>query len=273
MRFYRRSGHWPALVLTLSLEVLQGCTPERLTDSAGKSPDANQSPGVVELHFEAENITFRELDKNLETNAFGKVHAMPKAIRSKIDLQIYEDGTSDWKIRKLDPKHNTKVLDLTPPNPMPQTRTTRIDRSGMGYFYGDDGKLLHKHQVPVQLFSDLVKQVRKNPDAVYGALGVKTKQQIDEVVANAKVNGAVVKVLNSKSISVSTSVNNQPSIAIDNARVVASDYKAVDIINTDLNIVMGSSLYNKNEDLVSQVHYRYKVNGEKKLVLTRILTK
>ncbi|QMW01476.1 hypothetical protein [Spirosoma foliorum] len=249
-----------------SVFLLQSCTRLEMLSDVSQSANASPQKGAIELHYEAENVTYQELDKANASTAFDKIHAMANAHRSKIDLQIYEDGTSAWKMTKLTPKHDVKINDLTPVNPMPQTRTTQVDRSGMGFFYGDDGKLLHKHAVPTKSFGDLVAQVKKNPEAIYSALGVKPKQRIDEIIANAKANGAIVTDLGNNNISVRQSVVEAQMPSSNRARVPSSNYKSVDIINTNLNVVVGSALYDENEKLVSQVYYRYKINEERKLV-------
>ena len=255
------------------LLLMQGCSQLKMNDDLVKSSYADPSKGAVEVHFEAENVTYQELGSDKQASAFDKIHAMPNAHRSKIDLQIYEDGTSDWKMTKLNPKHDVKINDLTPANPMPQTRTTHVDRSGMGFFYGDDGKLLYKHPVPTNSFADLITRVKKNPQAVYGAMGIKSKQQIDEVINNAKANGAIVTDLGSNNISVRQLVAAPSAQMSSKARAASSNYKSVDIINTNLNVVVGSTLYDENEKLVNQVYYRYKADENGKLLPEAIYMK
>jgi hypothetical protein len=266
----------PVSVLLLC-GLLTACNPDRSGINNPNDPNGSPSGGLASLSFEAENLTYRELADPKSANAFAKINAMARATRSQISVEIYEDGTSAWKMVKQDPKIDTKPRDLTPPDRTPQTRTTRIDRSGMGYFYGDDGTLLHSDAVPTPSFADLAKRVRQDPSAVFTLMGVKDKAAIDKLLADARQNGAIVEDLGNGNVSVQKTVTvgggSSASSVAKGARTTGINYKSVDVVNTSLNIVTGSRLYDDKERLVSESFFRYKDSGGGKLVPDAIFQK
>lgn len=248
------------LVTLLPVGLMSSCTTEFLNE--GSPADAKPDKGLMSIGYEIENLTYQELGDAGKATAINKIRGMAKAVRSKINIEVYEDGTSDWRLEKLTPTHDVRVNDLTPTNPMPQTKVTRISRSGRGYFYGSDGKLMKEHDIPTRSFSELVSRVRQDPSAAYAVIGIKTKQQVAQLVADAQHNGAIIKQLGDGKLSVSSYVVKP---AAKGARGPVANYRSVDIIDPNLGILVGSSLYNDKEQLVNQVFYRYKLGDDKKL--------
>ena len=250
-----------AIPLLLLMIFTLACSEKFLNGDEKYSPDEAPPQGLMEVNFEAEVLSYEEVDSKTAT-IMEKINAMPHALRSNISIQIYEDGTSDWRIEKLIPKHDVSVNHQTLANPDPQTKVTRINRFGMGYFYDEKGKLLKEHAVPVQSFSDLIIKAKKNPDEIFSTMGMKTVGNINAYLSDAKSKGAIIH--NKVSIS-STLVQAMP-----NARIAGDkkdDYEIVDIIDKNINLVVHSTVYGKKKkDLVSEVNYSYKLNDEKKLI-------
>lgn len=244
------------VALPLLLLSMQACQ-EFLTE--GSLADATPEKGLISLRYEAEILTYQELGDAGKATALDKISAMAKAVRSKISVEIYEDGTSDWRLEKMTPKHDVRVNDQTPPNPMPQTKVTRLSRSGRGYFYGSDGALLKEHDIPSQSFSELVSRVREDPSAAYSVIGVTSKQQVAQLMANAQRDGAIIEQLGDGNITVSSSVFK----ATARARGPVANYKSVNIINPNLGVLVGSKLYDDKDQLVNQVFYQYKLGDDK----------
>ena len=138
-----------AVPLLLLMIFTWACSEKFLNDDQKYSPDEAPPQGLMEINFEAEVLSYEEVDAKTAT-IMEKINAMPHALKSSISIQIYDDGTSDWRIEKLTPKHDVTVKHQTLANPDAQTKVTRINRSGMGYFYDEKGKLLHENAVPVQ---------------------------------------------------------------------------------------------------------------------------
>jgi hypothetical protein len=219
----------------------------------------------MEVNFEAEVLSYEEVDSKTAT-VMEQINAMPHTLRSNISIQIYEDGTSDWRMEKLTPKHNVTVKHLTPANPDPQTKVTRINRFGMGYFYDEKGKLLQEHAVTVQSFSDLITKAKKNPDEIFSTMGLKTVGNIDSYLSDAKSRGSIIQDMGNNKISISSTLTqNMP-----NARIAGDkkdEYTIVDIIDKNIKLVVRSTMYKKNKnDLISEVNYSYKLNDENKLI-------
>lgn len=123
-------------ITLIAVSLTQGCSPDFLESDPGRS---NPEEGVLTMSYEAEMLTYQPIGSDEKAPVIDRIGAMAKSARTRISVQIYEDGTSDWTMEKLTPKRNTLMKDLTPPNPMPQTQKTRILRSGTGYFYDAQG--------------------------------------------------------------------------------------------------------------------------------------
>jgi hypothetical protein len=184
-----------------------------------------------------------------------------------ISIKIYEDGSSDWRIEKLVPKHNVTIKDLTPPNSNSVTKVTRINRSGMGYFYDEKGKLLQEHAVPVHSFSDLINKTKQNPDAIYSAMGMKTIEKLDQYISDAKTKGAIIQDLGNNKISIrSTIAQSMPNARIGGDK--KDEYDIEDTIDKNIKMIVGSKMSQKNKkDIVSETTYSYKLSEDKKLLL------
>lgn len=232
---------------------------EDTTDAVSASVKAN-TPGLIKIQFDAEVISFQEVQDTKAATDLQLIGAAPKASRSKIDLDVYEDGTSAWVIEKLEPKHNVKQEHLTPPDPSPQMQTTRIDRSGMGYFYDKEGNLLNQHTVPVQSFKQVVDEVKSDPKAAYGVVGAPSATRLKKLLETATRNGGTVQDMGNGL----TSVRMYHGAASTGAvRTTGSGPYSVDMIDTNLNLLIGSTLYDEKDETLSKAYYSYTFEGDK----------
>jgi hypothetical protein len=135
----------------------------------------------------------------------------------------------------------------------------------MGYFYDSQNKLLYTHQVPVPSFAETVQNIKRNPGAIYAAMGMKTSEQVELFIANARAKGSILKDLGSGLVSVRTAIGQVSAI---NARQkdTSEELASVDIFNTEMGVLMGSTLYDMQENIVSQTFYKYKLNDDNVLV-------
>ncbi len=259
-----------AVLMLILMMITWACNNNFLSDDQKYSPDEAPPSGLMEVNFEAEVLSYEELADAKSATIMEKINAMPHALRSKISIQIYDDGTSDWRIEKLKPKHDVIPKHLTPPNPDPQTKVTRINRMGMGYFYDEKGKLLKEHAVPVQSFSDLIIKVKKNPDAIFSTMGLKTIGNIESYLSDAKSKGAIIQNVGKNRISISSTLTQTvPNARISNEK--NEDYTVVDIIDKKINMVARSTIYDKSKgSLVSESNYLYKLNNENRVIPSAI---
>ncbi|MFN6090431.1 MAG: hypothetical protein ACK47E_16935 [Cyclobacteriaceae bacterium] len=231
------------------------CSCSKLETSNAPTATKVNVPGLLKISFDAEVLKFQEVQDPSKSSDLQLIGAAPKALRSKIDIDVYDDGSTAWAIEKQEPKHDVKEHHLTPPDPSPQTKTTRIDRTGHGFFFGADGKLLRQHQIPVQSFKHIVEEVNANPNAVFGALGIPSAERLQKLVAKAIKNGATVQDLGNGLTSIRTKQGPQalanPSVRTANE----GDYTPVDIIDTTLNLVIGSTLTDVKGETVSKSFY------------------
>ena len=214
-------------------------------------------PGLLKIQFDAEVLKFQEVQDASKISVLQLIGAAPKALRSKIDIDVYEDGSTAWVIEKLEPRHDVKEHHLTPPDPSPQTQTTHIDKAGLGSFFDAKGKLLRQHQIPVQSFKQVVDEVKANPNAVFGAVGIPFADRLQKLLAKAIKNGATVQDLGNGLTSIRTKQGPQ-TLANPSVRTATEgDYTSVDIIDANLNLVIGSTLTNVKGETVSKSFYSY----------------
>ena len=251
-------------ITLIAVSLTQGCSPDFLESDPGRS---NPEEGVLMMSYEAEMLTYQPIGSDEKAPVIDRIGAMAKSARTRISVQIYEDGTSDWTLEKLTPKRNTLMKDLTPPNPMPQTQKTRILRSGTGYFYDGKGNLLHTDPVPTQSFAPMLIRMKQDPTATNAVVGVKSTQEVMALIENAKQQGSIVQELGNNVVSISSKV--QPNNR--QARGGLTNFRQVDMLHKKLGIVLGSSLYNEADELVCQTFYRYKANSDKTKLLPEVI--
>lgn len=168
-------------------------------------------------------------------------------------------------MEKQEPKHDVKEHHLTPvDSTIEETQTTRIDRSGMATYYDSQGNLLRQHQLTIPSFGKMVAEIKKDPSAAFGAVGVPSAERLKKLITDATATGAVVKDLGNGVTSIR--IAHAAPVSTAAARTAAkADYHSVDVINTKLNLVLGSTLYDANEEVVSKVYYAYNFeNGKAK---------
>ncbi len=255
----------PARLLPLALILLIiSCSKNELNNSP-TSATKSTNPGIVRISFDAEAFKMSQLADPAKASAFEITAAAPRADRQKIDIDIYEDGTSAWVMEKQQPKNDVKEHHLTPiDSTIRETQTTQIDRAGNATYYDNTGSLIRQHKLTIPSFNTLVSEIKRDPTAAFGAVGVPSTERLKQVLANAAAVGAVVQDLGNGV----TSIRIPHASPVSNAAARTSgsgDYHSVDIINTQLNLVLGSTLYDANEEVVSKVYYAYTFeNGKAK---------
>jgi hypothetical protein len=250
---------WIPILLTAFL--LYGCS---FADSLNANSEDLPTDGIIQLNFDAEVLAYQTLENAANATFLEKIAAQARASRSKVSVNVYDDGTAEWRMEKLEPKHDVKIVDKTPANTMPQTKITRIDRTGKASFFDANHKLLHQDDMKMPSLVDFVAKVKKNPNAVYDLAGVKSVDNAQRIIQEAKNSGAVVKTLNDGLISIRTVTSKNNA----NAKVGTANDKYVSeaVYNPNLNILTSTTLYNKDNELLSRTVYTYKLNEKQELV-------
>ncbi len=230
-----------------------------------KSKQSHIDPGIINLEYEVETLTVPSLQNADDANAQQKIQAMAFSERNKIKMSAYADGTSAWRIEKQKPKNDLSVQHETPPSDLREVKITEVDRAGMGRFYDDKGALLFTHKVPIASLKDAVANVFENPNAIFTAMGVNTAENVAKILARAKAQGSIVQDLGNGMTSVRTGKGKGGESTL-RQKDEADNLTSVDIFNTALGIMMGSTLYDEQENIVCQVYYSYVYNEQNKLV-------
>ncbi len=236
------------------------CSKTELGDSPTTANKVNL-PGLAHVSFDAEVLNFQEVQDPSKASALQLIGAAPKAERSKIELDVYDDGSSSWMITKQEPKHDVAQHHLTPPDPSPQTYTTRIDRAGMGYFYDKNGTFLRQHPVPLPSYKAIADAIIADPKASFGAVGIPSTARLQKYLKQATNAGAIVQDLGNGLTSVRVTNTTASNAAAKTAS--ADQTTSVDIIDTNLNLIMGSTLYDSNQEVLSKAFYSYKFDNDK----------
>jgi hypothetical protein len=254
----------PARLLTLALVLLIiSCSKNELNDSP-TSATKSTSPGVARISFDAEAFKLSQLADSAKASAFEKTAAAPRADRQKIDIDIYEDGTSAWVMEKQQPKNDVKEHHLTPVDTtIRETQTTRIDRAGNATYYDNTGSLIRQHKLTIPSFNTLANEIKRDPSAAFGAVGVPSAERLKQLLSTATASGAIIQDLGNGKTSIRTT-HTTPTATNAAAKTTGSgNYHSVDIIDTRLNLVLGSTLYDANEEVVSKAYYAYTFENQK----------
>ncbi len=220
---------------------------------------------VMTLKYEVETLTIPILQNPDEANSQEKIQAMMFSDKSKVEMTLFKDGTTRWQMETVLPSHDLSVQHLTPAGKEPKAKFTRIDRKGMGSFYDENEVLLYTHQVPVPSFADVVANLKENPNAIFAAMGIDTKANLNQILANAKAKGYTIQDLGNGMISVRMANSGIRATATRQSGSTDSN-TIVNIFNTSLGIMIGSTLYNEQEEIISQAFYSYELNGQERLV-------
>lgn len=217
--------------------------------------------GVIDLSFEIETVTIPNLKNPENATSQERIQAMMYSERNEVKMSAYDDGTTMWRMEKLKPKHDLSVRHETPPSDHPEVKVTLIDRSGMGSFYDAKNLLLFKHKVPIPDYSEVVAKVKKNPNMLFLAMGVSTANDLTSLLSAARERGDIVSDLGNGMVSVRSGQGSS------SARLQSeADFVKVDIFNTGLGILMGSTMYDQQEKVVCQAFYSYQLVGSDRLV-------
>lgn len=233
------------------------CSKTELGDSPTTSQQTN-IPGMLRISFDAESLKFQEISDGTEATELERISAAPRADRQKIDIDIYEDGTSAWVMEKQEPKHDVAEHHLTPvDSTIKETQTTKIDRSGMASYYDNKGSLIRQNSLKIPSFSALVNEIKKDPNAAFGVVGLPSAERLKKLLTSSLANGGSVQDLGNGLTSIRTPHEAASQFNVAAKTSGAASYHSVDIIDTNLNLVVGSTLYDAKEEVVSKTYYAY----------------
>lgn len=161
LKWFRYQKKTVLLAFTLvSLSIGIGCQHEQSKVGTVLDEPSN-TEGVIQMAYDMETMSYTKLDNpSLKPTAMENVGMMPKVKKSAVKMTIFDDGTSDWTIKDLEPTNKIVYADQTPPDPRPKTVLTRIDRSGLARFFDKNNNEKHNTQMNIPSMKDVVSTLR-----------------------------------------------------------------------------------------------------------------
>ena len=207
-----------------------------------------------------ETMSFTKLDNaSLKTTPFEDVGMMPKVKKSAIRMTVFDDGTSDWTIKDLEPSNKIVYPDKSPPDKRAKTVLTRIDRSGLARFFDKDNNEKHKYQMTMPSMKDFVSILRGDTSDVgkslvgNSILASRGGVNVNQLLENAARNGATIKSVSKNVISITLGGTLMSSVqALDDPKVTEI------VVDTAQRIMLASSIKTSQGQDVSHIFMKYK---------------
>jgi hypothetical protein len=245
------------IVVLLSIAI--GCQHEQSKVETVLDEPSN-TEGVFKIAYDMETMSYTNLENaNLKPTPFEDIGMMPKVKKSAIKMVVFEDGTSDWTIKDVEPNNKIVYADKTPPNKHPKTVLTRIDRSGLARFFDKDDNEKYQYKMPTQSMKDFVSILRGDTsDAGKSLVGnsILTSRagiNIRQALENAVRNGATIKSI-SKNVVIITSSNGLPNGQVQ----TRTEQKIVEsVIDTSQRILLGSTVKKEQGVVFARVYMKY----------------
>ncbi len=250
---------WIFGFILVTLSIVIGCQHEQ-TKVETVLDEPSNTEGVFQMSYDMETMSYTNLENaNLKPTPTEDVGMMPKVKKSAIRMTVFEDGTTDWTIKDVEPVNKIVYADKTPPNKRPKTVLTRIDRSGLARFFDKNNNEKHQYKMAIPDMKDFVSILRGDTsDAGKSLVGNSILSSrgginVQQILESAVRNGATVTSV-SKNVIAVTSRNVMP-----NANVQArTEHKVVEsVIDTSQRILLGSTVKNEQGQVLVQLYMKY----------------
>ncbi len=198
----------------------------------------------MSLSYELEAITHQEVvnpGKNENFSFIDEIAGEPMASRQAINIVVYADGSADYLIEERVPER----IDLpspfegVPANDLPPIAKTKMT-AGMAYFYDDQDNLLYQHPVEEDY------SMRDQLAVLTGKYDWKSE---------AEAVGGKVELLEEGKLLIRKPVPGDlqggPAVRTAGGRYTE------DVVIPELNLLLGSSLFEANGELVSRMVNKY----------------
>ncbi|TAF93566.1 MAG: hypothetical protein EAZ32_18200 [Cytophagia bacterium] len=251
------------LFMTVGLVFLVSCN--HFVDTKDNAPTLANTDAVLKISYELETITVtKKMGDNAKPDPLYEIRARPLVNRAFIDLKISDDGNSEWEIKNLEPTFSIPSPQANiPPDNSAKTALTRI-KNGMAYFYGKDQKLLRTHQMQMPNFQDLLNGIKGtlNPASVVSARIANGGEEIDvkEKIEQATRKGHQITELGKGLLAIRARIDRNGKGTQFNGK--EQQFTSVDILDTNAKVILGTSMYDQNENLVSRMIYKHKYEKE-----------
>ena len=258
---YQNKSVLLALVVVL-LSVGIGCQHEQSKVGTALDEPTN-TEGVFKIAYDMETMSFTKLDnERLTPTTYDNVGAMPKVRKSAVRMTVFDDGTSDWTIKEMEPVNKIVYADQTPPDTRLKTVLTRIDRSGLARFFDKNNTEKHNYQMTIPSMKNFADEIRGDTSTAGKSLvgnhilSARGGVDVAQVLENATRNGATVTSISKNVLSITSSsrASNGNAQAREERKIVES------VIDTAQRIVLASTLKTEQGQVISTVVMKYNTN-------------
>ncbi|MEO8475220.1 MAG: hypothetical protein ABI477_23660 [Chryseolinea sp.] len=259
---------WLSFILLLAASSIFGAC-QKEVDILKPVNDTKFSTAAVKLKYEVETLTVPEWDNADNSEPQVRIMSMAFSTRNKVEVNISEDGASNWRIERMSPKTDVEAEHLSPPGVEPETHLTVIDESGVGRFYDAKGAMLHSNPVPIPSYKEMMANFKTNPNSLFSILGAPSVDNLNQIIEKAKEAGGIQE-LGNNMVSVRTGKN---SSGVARSEGILDNTSKVDIYNKDLGLCLGSTLYDQQNQILCQTFYSYSVTPDQRWFPNRIYMK
>ncbi len=231
----------------------------------------NPNGSLIDLSYDLEQVSFTkfgngtpEVNKNL--SMVDRVSATPKVQKQNFFISIFEDGTSEMTIKRLEPDHKDLILnDSNPKDPHGIIHIIKKKRDGSYHVFnakGDDLLADRNMTLPSQDFSPIIKKVLENRKNVNPSdlpqFLFDNAPKFNASFKDLELQGASVSHLEGSIFQVDVAViNTGDNSAIKTNFRNEKDFISETIVDTSAKVVLGGSLLNKDKSPVSQFFVKY----------------
>ncbi len=171
-------------------------------------------------------------------------------------MQLFEDGQMYITLENIDFEQQINIDHQTPPDKSDKIVKTIISNN-MANFYGSNGKLIASENIPMPNHIDMVNKIKEIGEnfsindinnMIATMQGQAFVDNLADFIANASQYGVTVLAQGNNFVTLQMPLSN-----ID-ARMKQD---AVLLINTQLNKLVGSRIYDENNEIIQSVFYGY----------------
>lgn len=281
MHFWRFKKFFYCLVVLFSSISLYSCKTE--DGNSNKLLD-NPIGSVFDFSYELEHVTFTKFGEGTATDltdltTVERVGGMGHVRRNKILLSVFNDGSTELTIQKLNPLHREFVFeDSSLANPTPQTAITKVSRDGSYHFYDAQNKeiireSLNNNKMKKMDFSGILKVIRDNPEQIttnaYNEL-LLSNYSVEPFLKLIRDGSGEVKSLGNGVVSVQYTINPSNLNALNTLNVNKTNFRDAKDVNIESfvdtvgKILLVSNINSKDGKLSSKTYLRYKAPEDAK---------
>ena len=275
MYFWRFKTFLICGVVLFSSVLLNNCKTE-----VGNSNTLIDNPtgSLFDMSYDLEQVTFTkfgdgsaEVNKNL--SMVDRVSAVPKVMKQSFLISVFEDGTSEMTVKKLEPDHKDLIInDLYPKDPNGDIQLIKKMRDGTCHAYNAKGvDLLAKEtglHLPSADYTPLIKKIIENKNSVSPSdfeqfLNGNTPA-FNKSFSEMEAQGATITHLEGAIFQIDLPVSKQGDNSVSKANFRdEKDFISESIVDTTNKVVLGGSLFKNDKTRVSTFFVKYSVPANK----------